>query len=101
MAFVTPQYFSFLISTRYIPSFNDAGESTTNENTPSMVVNTTPMINQTEEANKSKTGSVDSKKKAAKKPFVERVGDWVCIKCKDELSTDSLLINLIKWLIRN
>jgi hypothetical protein len=28
-----------------------------------------------------KTNSVDSKKK--KKPFVERVGDWVCIKCKN------------------
>jgi hypothetical protein len=28
-----------------------------------------------------KTNSTDSKKK--KKPFVERVGDWVCIKCKN------------------
>jgi len=30
---------------------------------------------------KEKTGSADAKKK--KKPFVERVGDWVCIKCKN------------------
>ncbi len=51
-------------------SANNSSESTSPKNFPVEKENTT-----------NKANSADSKKK--KKPFVERVGDWVCIKCKN------------------
>ena len=54
-------------------------EYNSNENSSK---STSPKNNQIDmEIDNNKACSADSKKK--KKPFVERVGDWVCIKCKN------------------
>ncbi len=57
-----------------VNSENDSNEISSESNSPK----NNPTLNDSESI---KPNSADSKKK--KKPFVERVGDWVCIKCKN------------------